>query len=519
VTVSGDEEGLGRGELQRRAVDGVMWNLLNIGVAMPVSFVANLFIARALGVVDYGRLAVLTAFVEILSFVLVGGLGQAVTQYGAKAHASGDSPSVARLLRGYQGLRLTVELPIYALAYAVLADVPGPLRAAAIVIGLVLPAVIGNGAICFAIENRSGTGARLVLAATLVSQPIVVVVAMLTGSADYVWLARMVAPVGLAFASLAFIAPVYRRAIARPLLPPRLPKGLWRFSAEVGLASLVGGLVMSRTEVFALTAWSSAAAAGEFAIAFGLVSHVLGPPQAIVGPMVPALASLRTVDEVSLGRAIRRTLRAMSTLAGTLSATVLPALGPIVPVLYGREFAAADPLIIAVGGLGAMASLAGPLAAVGLSRLAGGSLLRINLAALGVDAALMVALIPPLGVWGAVLANGGASLLRAGLLLHVSAQDLGVPAGTLARSGLPSVLGAAWAGVAWALAMLIAPESEVLRAVIGAAVGGVGFVASLALLRTGLSAGDRDAILVQLPRRIATVARPWLGQLARANAD
>ena len=174
MTVSGDEEGLGRGELQRRAVDGVMWNLLNIGVAMPVSFVANLFIARALGVVDYGRLAVLTAFVEILSFVLVGGLGQAVTQYGAKAHASGDSPSVARLLRGYQGLRLTVELPIYALAYAVLADVPGPLRAAAIVIGLVLPAVIGNGAICFAIENRSGTGARLVLAATLVSQPIVV---------------------------------------------------------------------------------------------------------------------------------------------------------------------------------------------------------------------------------------------------------------------------------------------------------------------------------------------------------
>lgn len=514
MTVPESESTLGRGELQRRAVDGVVWNLLNLVVALPVSFVANVLIARALGVVDVGRLAVLTAVVEILTSVLGGGLGQAVTQYGARAHASGDVASVVSLLRGYQGLRLALEFPVYAIAYAALADVPLGLKIGAIIVGLAVPAVVGNGAACFTIENRTGTAARLVLVTTLLSQPVIVAVAMWSASADDVWLARMVTPVGLALASLAFVTPTYRRAMRRPIMPPRFPVGVWRFAGTLGVAAVVGGLVMSRSEVFALTAWSTPQAAGLYAIAFGLVAHVLGPAQAIVGPLVPALAGLRAVDGASLGRALARTLRAMSALAGALTATAIPVIGPLVPVLYGPEFAAADPLVVAVGGAACVAALAGPLAAVVLSRLAGGALLRVNLSALIVDVGMMIALIPVWGVWGAVLANGCAGLVRAVLLLRTGARDLGLPAVALARAGLPSVLGAGWAGLAWTLAGVLAPDQAPQRAVLGALIGAIGFVVALAVTRSGLTGADIDAVVGPLPRRLASPGRLMLRALA-----
>lgn len=508
-------ERLTRGELQDRAVKGALWTLLNVIVSLPVAFVVNIVLARVLGVVDYGRLAFLSAVVLLVGSIADMGLGAGVVQFGAKAHADGRVGDVTRLLAAAQGIRLLVFTPITTVAVLLILDADPVLLAVAVVFGVVLPAVLGTASSCLTIENRTARNAQAAMVISLVTQVGVVAVAVTVRTADSVWAVRAVAAGLGIFLLLAYTAAPYRRALFRPRLRG-FPPGFWAFAVPAGLSGVVEIALTQRSEVLVLTWMGAAEAAGVFALAFGLTAHIFAPAQALVGPLVPAISGLREVDVGSVGRALDRTLRASATVMAPIIAAGIPALACLVPVIYGEEFAAVPAVLVALGAAGGLLVIASPVKAFALARLSGGRLLAMNLTALVVDVGLMLLLIPPLGVWGAVLGNACAAVVLFGLLLGGELRSLGLAWGSGLRSVQPYLWGtvvcaAVWSGVS---ALRWEPVPSALTA---AACGLVLVVVALRVTGSGLTAADADAVLRAMPARLRAVAAPVVSLVAAAR--
>jgi len=504
-----------RASLQHGAVRGAYWTIINTLVAVPIAFGVNLVVARVLGVEQYGRLAFLTTLLEISAAVLAMGVGPGIIQFGAKAHAAGRRNEVARLLTSGQGFRLMVEVPVLTLVLVLAVQVSPGLLVAAIVLGVLVPALLSGGPNALTIENKTAQAAQVVLVTGLVTQVAVLVAALQVRTPDAIWLVRLAGTgltVGLA---VVFVARDYRRALFRPRLPPRFPTGFWAYALPTGVSGLLGILVASRTEVFALTLWSSAEAVGAYALAFGLAVHIFSPAQALVGPLVPAISGLREIDEEAVVPALMRTVRAASTVAGILLAAALPALALLIPTLYGASFGSAAPLLLVTGAFAGLVVAGNPLQAFVQARLAGRTVLWSNVAGLVVNLVAIVTLIPWLGMWGAAIANGAGVLVRLMILVRSEAHALGLAVTHLMRKALPVLLGAAGGVLAWFVADLV-HASPALGAVLAAAIGAAAYVVLVVVTRSGLTPSDGQAVAGALPRRAARVGAPVLRVLSRA---
>ena len=509
---------MSREGLQERAVRGAVWTVIHTFIAIPVAFLVNLLMARVLGAADYGRLAFLTALMEVVSRMLTAGFGSAVIQFGAKAHAAGRTAAVSRLLSQSQGFRLLVVMPALSLVVLLFADVPPSVIAIAIVFGIAVPAALDGAVACLTIENKTADGAKIALVTSLATQVAVVLVVLLVGTPDAVWTIRLIVS-GVAVAlCLVPISAAYRRAVLRPALPRGMPIGFWRYAVPVGLASVIGGLVMSRSEIFFMNWLAAPAAVGVFALAFGLAGHVFAPAQAFVGPLVPAISGLLEVDAQAVRPAFRRVLRAGATVVGLVEAVAVVPLAVLVPVLYGPEFAEAGPVVVALGVSAGFVTVASPVVAFVSARLSAGEMLRATSVALVVDVALALALIPTLGVWGAVIANVAGSMTSLLLLTRSELRGLGITVSLAVRDALPCFVGAALAGGLMVAAAAV-PGNEWLRALGAAAVGGLLYVAILRLSRSGLTVPDADAIIRVLPRPARRVGPVALGLMTARAVD
>lgn len=504
------EAALNRGALQERAVRGVTWTMIHTAVAIPVAFVVNLLIARVLGVEDYGRLAFLTALMEFVSGLLASGFGAAVMQFGSKAHAAGRTQEVAALLSKWQGFRVIFAMPILSLVVVFATDVTPTAIAIAVVFGVVLPSTLDGAAACLGIENKTAAGAKITLITSLVTQAAVVAVLLLVGSAEAVWFTRLIVS-GLAIAMcLIPISKAYRRAVLRPTLPRHLPPGFLRFAVLMGASGVVGGLVTSRSEIFVMNAIASPAAVGIFALAFGLSSHVFAPAQAFAFPLIPAISGLREVDSDSVPPAFRRVMRVGSTVVGLLSAGVIAPLAALVPSLYGAEFSQAAPVVVALAISAGLVTCFTPVYAFVTSRLSGGAILKANLVALALDLGLAFALIPVIGVWGAVIANAAGALTTLMILLRLELRQLGLGALDLIGDTLPVYVGSTVAAVAFfASEGLEVPA--LVRAVALGVLGTAVYLGAVRLLRSGLTPTDAEVLSRGLPR----VTRPVGGLVVR----
>jgi O-antigen/teichoic acid export membrane protein len=508
---------MSREGLQQSAVRGAVWTVIHTFIAIPVAFLVNLLMARVLGAADYGRLAFLTALMEVVSRMLTAGFGSAVVQFGAKAHAAGRTATVSRLLSQSQGFRLLVVMPVLSVVVLLFADVPPSVVVIAIVFGIAVPAAFDGAVACLTIENKTADGAKIALVTSLATQVAVVVVVLVVGTPDSVWTIRLIVS-GVAVAlCLVPISAAYRTAVLRPALPRGMPVGFWRYAVPVGLASVIGGLVMSRSEIFFMNWLAAPAAVGVFALAFGLAGHVFAPAQAFVGPLVPAISGLLEVDAQAVRPAFRRVLRAGATVVGLVEAVAVVPLAVLVPVLYGPEFAA-GPVVVALGVSAGFVTVASPVAAFVSARLSAGEMLKATSVALVVDVALALSLIPTLGVWGAVIANVAGSMTSLLLLTRSELRGLGITVSLAARDALPCFAGAALAG-GLMLAAAAVPGNEWLRAVGVAAVGGVLYVAILRVGRSGLTVPDADAIIRALPRPAKRVGPVVLGLLTARAVD
>lgn len=503
-----EESVLSRGQLQRMAVRGASWTLLHTAIALPVAFIVNILIARTLGVVDYGRLAYLTSIMGISESIISMGIGVGVVQFGAKAHAAGRYEVVKKLLSSAQAVKLVTVAPILTLIVVSVAEVGPVLLTVAIVFGVLIPAVIGGATYCFGIENKTAEDAKNAMLVGMLTQAAVVVAVLTIGTADSVWAARLVfGGIGIVLA-LRYVAPMYRRAVIRPRFR-RFPDGFWKFALPAGAAAALGAMISTRIEVVVLTWMDAAEAAGLFALAFGLAAHLFGPAQALVGPLMPAISGLQEVDRDSVGTAFARTLRAAATAVGVLLATALPLLAFLVPLIYGADFAASVPLLIVMGLSGGLAVIVSPLTAFVMARLLGVRLLVINVVAIAVNLALMLCLIPVLGVWGAVIGNCASTIAQLLILLVGESKVLGMNAFRALKALTPFFAGCAACVAAWLLVGSLG-WSSILSAVVSAVLSFGLLVAFLWLFRIGLNRQDVDAVLSALPHPVRIVARPAL---------
>lgn len=518
VPVSQEPAQFSRRDLQDRAVRGAAWTLIHTLVSLPLAFIVNIVIARILGVVDYGRLAYLTAVLGFASNVISLGVGTGVVQFGAKAHAAGRIDEVRHLLGASLGFRLLVTVPILTFVIIRIADVEPWLVAVAVAFGVFIPALFGGAPACFGIENKTAQGAQNAMVVNLLTQTVVVATILAIPSADAVWAARLGMSGVAVVMALPYVSRFYRRALMTPRLPVGFPDGFWKFALPAGLAALVGGFLADRGEVMVLTWMSATHAAGIFALAFGLINHLFGPAQALLGPLVPAVAGLREIDEDAVGQALGRTLRASSTIVALLVGAAIPAFAYLAVPIYGSDYQDVPAVMIALGIGGGLAVVAGPVQAFVQARLSGVRLLWVNLVAVVVDVLLLVVLVPPLGVWGATIANVGAIATRFVILLAGEVRQLQVSWLETVHQLTPLLAGGLASLVAW-----ITPSwlgvSGVSGALVAGVVGLIFVVLGVQLSRSGLTYGDAAAVSRILPTRVRALTSPFVRLLTGRGAE
>jgi O-antigen/teichoic acid export membrane protein len=496
-------------ELQRGAIRGSLWTILHVIVSLPLAFGVNVLVARVLGVVDYGRLGILTTVMAIATTAAGLGVSGALLQFGAKEHAAGRDHRIPRLVSSAQGYYLMVTMPLVSLAVLLIVRVEPWLLVTAVVFGVVVPSVLQTGPTCLALLNRTDVAAKLAMVVSLVTQLSVIAAVLLLGTPDAVWSSRIIATGVLLTLPFAFLPRFLRRAVLRPRPPWRLPRSFWAFAVPMGIANLVSALVTDRTELVLLNWLSDPVSVGLFALAFGLASQAFAPAQAFVGPLLPALSGLAEAAGDRMERAFLRATRAASVVGGGVVVSVLPALAALVPTLYGEEYAPAAPYLVALGATGGVVLAGAPHYVFLMARLGGVRYLSVNLVALVLKLGFGLLLIPVLGVWGAVVGYALASLTRSLWFTVSESRQLKVRGWDVVKASGPVLLAVVVLGAIWGVASLM-DWLNPWGALGLLCAGPVLWVAMLRITRVGLDRADADAISSGLPAWLARYSRPLL---------
>jgi O-antigen/teichoic acid export membrane protein len=504
-----DAESLSPGEIQRRAVGGSAWTAIHTVVSLPIAFVANAIVARSLGVASYGDLAFLTAALGLSFAVANFGVTPAVIQAGSRAEAGGRTAEADDLLRKSLGFHLAVELPLLILVASALTRGDPWWQFVSVAAAVAGSCVFSGAALSVTIENRTAAGAKLAIVVNLALQIVAVTVALGTQSASAVWAARTFAAGAFVGATLFLLDRSRRRTVLAPRLPRRLGPVFWRFALSSWAAGLVSLLVFSRSEIFLLQWFDQKEALGLFAVAFGLSQQITAPVDAMLHALTPAVAGVLSEWPERAAQAFERSTRVSALLSGGVAAVVVPTLVFAVPLIYGEAFGAAAWLFVPLALVSAFQSVNNPVLAFVNARQRGGLILKASTGALVVNVGVAVALIPPFGAWGAVVANVTAQVVVLVWLAVTEPLAASVGLSGMLRLYRSFLLGVAVGGAALGAGAAVNNVSAVLATVSASALGGALFIFLVRFSRTGLTIEDRDALI----NAVAVRLRPHLTRL------
>lgn len=499
------------GELQQRALHGSSWTMAHVAIAIPLAFAANAVVARALGPSDYGQLAFLSASLSIAGSITGLGVTNASIQWGSAAFGRGDFEAMTSVVRRAVGYQVMVQAPVL-LAFAVwMARGQAPWLVAALLLGVALQMVAAGPVLKITMESRSATNAKLQMAANAGLQGASVLTALLTHSAEALWAVRALLP-GLSTLPYAAAFPRGRRRVLfLPKAPRHLGREFWAFALPTWVAGLVGMLVFSRSEIFALKGFGFSSALGIFSLAFGLSQQVTAPADSVLGPLGPATASLLASAPHRAREGLERAARLTGVLSGTVLSTVVPAVFFVIPLVYGQAFQEAAVAFLPLALVSCLQSATHPVVAFTRARRRGRLLLQANAAALGVDVAVMVIAVPRWGLWGALLANGMSQLVGIALLVRAEVTVQGISWRDAAAYSRPATISATTGGLGLAAGLALPQALVLARPLVSAFVGLLAFLVALRVLRAGLRAEDLTALrqvggkLGALPTRLLGV--------------
>jgi O-antigen/teichoic acid export membrane protein len=297
-----------------------------------------------------------------------------------------------------------------------------------------------------------------------------------------------------------------RHAAVRASVPRGFPTGFWRYALPTMGAGLVGMLVFSRSEIVFLSWMGDAEAVGLFALAFGVAAQLTAPVDALLGPLLPAIAGIVNAHPSTVRAGRERSLRASSFLSGLILAGAVPSLTLCLPLIYGAAYEPAQYVFFVLALTATLRSVCNPLLAFFNARRQAGTLLWINGGALALNSILAVSLIPSLGIVGALVANSGAQLMVLALLVFLESRREDESALPLLASmrawgiGLCSALLALWVGVEL-------QPSPMVALFLAFFMGLFAFIAGIRVLSGGLLASDWEVLANALPPAVAPIAR------------
>jgi O-antigen/teichoic acid export membrane protein len=232
---------------------------------------------------------------------------------------------------------------------------------------------------------------------------------------------------------------------------------------------------------------------------------------AMLHALTPAVAGVLSEWPERAAQAFERSTRVSALLSGGVAAVVVPTLVFAVSLIYGDAFGSAAWLFVPLALVSAFQSVNNPVLAFVNARQRGGLILKASTGALVVNVGVAVALIPPFGAWGAVVANVSAQLVVLVWLAVTEPLAVSKGASGMLRLYRSFLLGVAVGGAALGAGAALNNVSAVLATVTASVVGAGLFIYLIRLSRTGLTIEDREA----LTNAVAVRLRPHLDRLLR----
>lgn len=361
-------------------------------------FVLNVLI-RTLGPVGYGRYVAVAALAAILvtlssTWVVMVLLQQCLQQRRPLRQAHGEALSLA-FWTGVVAFAVGL-----ALGRLLLPELPMTVVAAFIGGELLAGVLIQVSAAAVQVSDGLPAATRLRLVQTLCRFAVVLVLSLL----DAFNLPALGLALLVTYSAVGVV--VYLRTV-RHLGLQSLPGRLTRSGIRDGLpyaGVLVSFAVQEDSDKILLVRFADDVDAGLYAAAYRLVQLGFVPIRALIGSSHPRFL-VNTPGERGehLGRAVRYTRPAA--LYSVVAVIGIIVTAPVVPAFFGSEYDGTLPLLMALAPLVLLRSVSlFPLnALMGLGRY--GTRFTIIAAAAVLNVALNLVLIPPLSVWGAVIAT------------------------------------------------------------------------------------------------------------------
>jgi O-antigen/teichoic acid export membrane protein len=512
--VQSRSDDLTAGELQHRAARGAMWTSLATLVTVPIAFLSNLVVTRRLGPANYGELALLALVLAWATAISHAGVGNSVIRWGAVAAAKGNDAGVKFMLEVSLAWHLFVQAPLLTIVVLALGWGHGPFVLAGLVVGVVAPCALGGAALAISIENRTAAGAKVALATVLGIQGAPALAALFTRDPFAVWAASLFGS-ALFLPFNLFALPRKRwRDTLRIRFPRALPAGFWTYSLFTAAAALIRTIIGTDSEIYVLKLHHLILDVGYFALAFGIAAQVTAPVDGFLGPLLPAAVGLLAAAPQRAAQGFLRALRLSTVLAGLTMAALVPVLAYLIPVFYGPRFQHAAKLFVPLGIASCAVSMLNVVTAFVFARGRGRLIFVVTVVVLAVDGGLAFALVPVIGVWGAVIANIAATVVPVIVWLSYELSALSLTWRTTASVGTAWVVSALACAAALGIGHVM-PGSALPKAISAGTVGTAAFILGLRVSRSGLHAEDTAVVLRLLPNWLARMLAPIVGILAR----
>lgn len=374
--------------------------LLFQGLALVLGFVSNWMIARALGPEGKGVIAWLAYALFVVT--TLGGLGlQSATVHTASRQQAPLRPLASAVLLASVGAALVCALVLFLLLPRLAEPVGIPREVTRLFLPLAIAATVGLNAGGILIGTGRLLRYNVVQALTPLAWTAATVLLFLSSqpsirTAIGVWLVAQA------------LGPVVTLVLVLKQAPPAregaevAARSLLRFGLPAYLANLAWILVL-RADGFFVGALAGSAALGIYSVAVLLAEMLWQLPRALNLALTPRVAAGTPADALAWTlRGTRVGLALVSAGAVTLALVA----GPLIRFVFGESFApAVRPLLCLLPGMAANA-LAAPLSLC-LTQQIGrpGIAATISLAALVLNVALNLALVPTQGALGAALAS------------------------------------------------------------------------------------------------------------------
>jgi O-antigen/teichoic acid export membrane protein len=423
-----------------RAVRGSALRSGGYVLGILLSLISAPLLVRHLGNGDFGVYVTVSAIVAIVSGVSDVG----ITSVGVREWAVRAPGERRALLANLFGARLALTLVGCVCAFGFgLAAGYGQTRMLALAVACAgLLALVCTEALGVPLQAELRQG--WVAAAEVLRQVVQVtlILLLIAVGAGLVPLLASAFPAGVA--AIVLVVCVSRVGLVRPALHPRAWWALLRDTLAFAAASALG-VVYLRTTVVLTSLIAGSAQTGYFATAYRVMEVLIGVPVLLIGALFPLLARAAARDPDRLRAATERTFAGAIACGALTAVCVVAGARLAIEILTGAHVAATvDSLAILGVGLGfSFVGASRQYALLALRRHR--AILYVNGAAMTVNVALTLLLVPAHGARGAALALACSEVTVATLSTVLFARALGslrMPWAIIARTALATAIGA-----------------------------------------------------------------------------